>query len=89
MDTTIYSLGYFITLTSRALAVHTRAKGCVNDTVLEDELRRNVSTRLLERRARVWWESLKRHSRTASTWLEFQEEFDKEYYTHFHKDQKR
>lgn len=57
-----------------------------DDMVLNDELRLKVATRLLEGRARVLWDNLKSRSRTVLTCLEFQEEFDEEYSTHFHKD---
>lgn len=60
-----------------------------DDMDLGSELRLKVDMRLLGRRARVWWESLKGCSQAGLTWLDFQREFDEEYYTHFHRDQKR
>lgn len=60
-----------------------------DDMVLGGELRLKVETRLLDRGARVWWESLKGCSQTGLTWSNFQREFNDEYYTHFHRDQKR
>lgn len=60
-----------------------------DNMVLEDEPRLQVATRLLEGRARVWWESLKGHSHVALSWSDFQKEFDEVYYTCFYRDQKR
>ncbi|XP_039143934.1 uncharacterized protein LOC120281061 [Dioscorea cayenensis subsp. rotundata] len=60
-----------------------------DDMVLEEELRLKVATRLLDSRARVWWESLKGHFYDVLSWSEFHREFDEEYYTHFHREQKR
>ncbi|XP_039119002.1 proline-rich protein 36-like [Dioscorea cayenensis subsp. rotundata] len=60
-----------------------------DDMVLEEDLRLKVATRLLEGRARVWWESLKGRSRVVLSWSDFQREFDEEYYTRFHRDQKK
>ncbi|KAH7691842.1 Retroviral ribonuclease H protein [Dioscorea alata] len=60
-----------------------------DDMVLDEVLRLKVATRLLEGIARVWWESLRGRSHVALTWPDFQNEFDEEYYTRFHRDQKR
>ncbi|XP_039115300.1 uncharacterized protein LOC120250538 [Dioscorea cayenensis subsp. rotundata] len=60
-----------------------------DDMSLGGETRLRVATRLLEGRARIWWESLKSRSFGQVTWSDFLREFDEEYYTRFHRDQKR
>ncbi|EOX93500.1 Gag protease polyprotein, putative [Theobroma cacao] len=42
-----------------------------------------VATRLLENRARTWWNSVKSRSTTPQTWSDFLKEFDEEYETRF------
>ncbi|KAH7685678.1 Zinc finger CCHC-type protein [Dioscorea alata] len=59
------------------------------DMGIEDELKLKVAVRLLENRARIWWETLKDRTDAPLTWSDFLHEFDEEYYTRFHRDQKR
>ena len=56
---------------------------------LEDELKLRMATRLLIKSAAVWWDNLKLHSTAFVTWSYFVQEFNEQYYTHFHYDQKR
>ncbi|XP_039131783.1 uncharacterized protein LOC120268440 [Dioscorea cayenensis subsp. rotundata] len=56
---------------------------------LGGEMRLRVATRMLDGRARIWWESLKSRSFGQVTWSDFLREFDEEYYTRFHRDKKR
>ncbi|WRX23776.1 Retrotransposon gag domain - like 10 [Theobroma cacao] len=60
----------------------------LNDMRLEDDMKLMVATRLLEKKARTWWNSVKSHFTTPPTWLDFLREFDGQYYTHFHQKEK-
>lgn len=66
---------------SMARGVAKKVIDIFNDKVLEDKSRLKVATRLLEDRAKVWWESLKGRSYTRWTCLEIQREFNEQYYT--------
>lgn len=59
------------------------------DMGIEDDLKLKVAVRLLQSRASTWWETLKGRSDDPLTWSDFLREFDEEYYTRFHRDQKR
>ena len=56
---------------------------------LDDELKLKVATKLMDKSTVTWWDSLKLNSTAFVTWNYFLQEFNKQYYTHFHKDQKR
>ena len=59
-----------------------------DDMSLVDELKLEVAIRLLDKGGSVWWENLRSRAHTQLTWTDFLE-FDKEYYTYFHRNQKR
>ena len=56
---------------------------------LDDELKLRVATKLIDKSEVTWWDNLKLRSTTLVTWDLFVQEFNEQYYTHFHKDQKR
>ena len=56
---------------------------------LDDELKLRVVTWLINKSVATWWDNLKLRAITSWTWDLFNQEFDKQYYTHFHRDQKR
>ena len=59
------------------------------DMKLEDTLKLKVATRLLDQSAATWWENLKLRTSIPITWELFVREFNDQYYTYFHRDQKR
>ena len=59
------------------------------DMELEDTFKLRVATRLLDQSAATWWENLKLRTSIPITWELFVREFNDQYYTHFHRDQKR
>ncbi|EOY32140.1 Gag protease polyprotein [Theobroma cacao] len=61
----------------------------LSDMRLEDEMKLIVAMRLLEKRARTWWNSVKSSSIILLTWSDFLREFDSQYYTHFHQKEKK
>ncbi|EOY08575.1 Gag protease polyprotein [Theobroma cacao] len=62
----------------------------LSDMGLDDDMKLMVATRLLEKRARTWWNSVKSRSATPQTWSDFLKEFDGQYFTYFHqKENKR
>ncbi|EOX99639.1 Gag protease polyprotein [Theobroma cacao] len=61
----------------------------LNDMRLEDDMKLMVVTRLLEKRARTWWNSVKSRFTTPPTWSDFLRELDGQYYTHFHQKEKK
>ncbi|EOX94246.1 Gag protease polyprotein [Theobroma cacao] len=56
---------------------------------LDDEMKLKVATRLFEKRARTWWNSIKSRSLIPLTWTDFLREFDGQYYTYFHQKEKK
>ena len=58
------------------------------DTELEDNLKLIVATRLMDKSAATWWENLKLCTTIPITWELFVREFNDQYYTRFHWDQK-
>ena len=56
---------------------------------LDDELKLRVATRLIDKNATTWWDNLKLRSTAPVIWDLFVQEFNEQYYTHFHRDQKR
>ncbi|WRX26119.1 Retrotransposon gag domain - like 10 [Theobroma cacao] len=59
----------------------------VTETFVDMKLK--VATRLLEKRARTWWSSIKSRSITSLIWTDFLQEFDGQYYTYFHQKEKK
>ena len=59
------------------------------DMELEDNLKLKVATRLMDKNAATWWDNLKLRIVFPITWELFVHEFNDQYYTHFHRDQKR
>ena len=56
---------------------------------LEDNLKLKVATRLMDKSAATCWDNLKLRTSVPITWELFVWEFNDQYYTHFHRDQKR
>ena len=56
---------------------------------LDDELNLRVATRLIDKSVAIWWDNLKFRSTAPVTWDLFVQEFNEQYYTHFHGDKKR
>ena len=61
----------------------------LTDMELDDELKLRVATRLIDKSAAMWWDNLKLRSTALVTWDYFVHELNEQYYTHFHRDQKR
>ena len=61
----------------------------LTDMELDDDLKLRVATRLLDKSVVVWWDNLKLRSTALLTWNYFVQEFNEQYYTHFHRDKKR
>ncbi|XP_017972677.1 PREDICTED: uncharacterized protein LOC108661200 [Theobroma cacao] len=61
----------------------------LSDMRLDDDLKLMVATRLLEKRARTWWNSVKSRSTTLQIWSDFLREFDGQYFTYFHQKEKK
>ena len=59
------------------------------DMELDDNLKLKVATRLMDKSAATWWENLKLRTSVPITWELFVCEFNNQYYTRFHRDQKR
>ena len=59
------------------------------DIELDDELKLRVATRLINKSDATWWDNLKLRSTVLVIWDYFVQEFNEQYYTHFHKDHKR
>ena len=59
------------------------------DMELEDNLKLKVATRLMDTNVATWWENLKLRTSIPITWELFIREFNDQYYTYFHRDQKR
>ena len=55
---------------------------------LDDELKLRVATRLIDKSAAIWWDNLKLRTLTPIIWNLFVQEFNEQFYTQFHKDQK-
>ena len=58
----------------------------VVDMELEDTLKLRVATRLLDQNAAIWWENLKLRTSIPIILELFVQEFNDQYYTHFHQD---
>ena len=59
------------------------------DMELEDNLKLKVATRLMDKNVATWWENLKLRTIVSITWELVVREFNDQYYTRFHRDQKR
>ena len=55
---------------------------------LDDELKLKMATRLIDKSAATWWDNLKLRTPTPIIWNPFVQEFNEQFYTRFHKDQK-
>ena len=55
---------------------------------LDDELKFRVATRLIDKSAATLWDNLKLRTPTPITWNLFVQEFNEQFYTQFHRDQK-
>ena len=65
----------------------------ISDTMvnmeLDDTLKLKVATRLLDQSATTWWENFKLRTSVPIISELFVREFNDQYYTHFHRDQKQ
>ncbi|EOY08397.1 Gag protease polyprotein [Theobroma cacao] len=61
----------------------------LSDIGLDDDMKLMVATRLLEMRARTWWNSVKSRFATPQIWSDFLREFDGQYFTYFHQKEKK
>ena len=61
----------------------------LTDMELDNELKLKVATRLIDKSTSTWWDNLKLRVSAPITWSLFVQEFNEQYYTRFHKDQKR
>ena len=61
------------------------------DMELKDNLnlKLKVTTRLMDKSVAIWWKNLKLRITVSITWELFVREFNDQYYTRFHRDQKR
>jgi len=58
------------------------------DMRIDDDLKMVLVTRFLSKRAKAWWNNVKRRFANPLTWTDFLREFDKQYYTRFHQVEK-
>ena len=63
-----------------------RSSDTLADMELNDELKLRIATRLIDKNAAIWLDNLKYRSTAPVTWDNFRQEFNKQYYTHFHRD---
>ena len=56
---------------------------------LNDRLKLKVATRLMDKSAATWWDNLKFRISNPITWELFVQEFNDQFYTQLHRDQKR
>ena len=56
---------------------------------LENDLKLKVATRLIDKSVASWLDNLKLRTTTSITWEMFVREFNEQFYTRFHRDQKR
>ena len=66
-----------------------RVLNTLTDMELDDELKLKVATRLIDKSTATQWDNLKFRATTLVIWDIFLQEFNEQYYTHFHRDQKR
>ena len=56
---------------------------------LDDDLKLRVAMRLIDKNVATWWDNLKFRIITLITWDIFVQEFNEQFFTRFHRDQKR
>ena len=56
---------------------------------VDDYFKLKMATRLIDKSAATWWDNLKLCAITSVTWDMFVQEFNEQFYTRFHQDQKR
>ena len=56
---------------------------------LDEELKFRVATRLMDKSVVTWWDNLKFCPIALVTWNYFVQEFNEQYYTHFHRNKKK
>ena len=61
----------------------------LTDMELDNELKLKVATRLIDKNATTWWDNLRLRTPTSITWSLFIQEFNEQFYTRFHRDQKK
>ena len=61
----------------------------LTDIELDNNIKLKVATRLIDKSASTWWDNLKLRATTPVTWDIFVREFNEQFYTRFHRDQKR
>ena len=61
----------------------------LTDMELDDSLKLKMTTRLMDKSAATCWDNLKLRTSTPITWELFVQEFNDQFYTWFHRDQKR
>ena len=61
-----------------------KVSNTLTDMELDDELKLRVATKLRDKSVATWWDNLKLRSTSLITWNYFVQEFNKQYYTHFH-----
>ena len=66
-----------------------RVSDTLTDMELEDDLKLRVATRLIDESVATLWDNLKLRSNTQVTWDMFVQEFNEQFYTRFHRNQKR
>ena len=66
-----------------------KAFDTLTDMELDENLKLKVAIRLMDKSAATWWNNLKLHTSTPITWDLFIQEFNDQFYTRYHRDQKR
>ena len=61
----------------------------LTDIELDNNLKLRVITKLIDKSAVTWWDNLKLRATTPVTWDMFVQEFNDQFCTGFHRDQKR
>ena len=56
---------------------------------LDNCLKLRVATKLMDKSAATWWDNLKLRTFAPITWELFVQEFNDQFYSWFHRDQKR
>ena len=66
-----------------------RITDTLTDMELDESLKLKVTTRLMDKSAATWCDNFKLRTSTHITWELFVQEFNDQFYTWFHRDQKR
>ena len=61
----------------------------LTDMELDNDFKLKMATRLINKSATTWWKNLKLRTLTSITWGMFMQKFNEQFYTQFHRDQKR